>query len=397
MKAVIRPSAPAGSVEAPPSKSMAHRLLICAGLAAGESRVWPVAPSEDLLATADCLNALGADCRMEGGGAVLRGADPFALSEGAVLPCRESGSTLRFLLPVCLLSGRHVRLTGSGYLLRRPLSVYEDICASRSLSLDRSPAGLTVQGPLPPGVFRIPGDVSSQFTSGLLFSLPLLDADSRLCLLPPVESRPYIDMTLSALSAFGVEVEREDENTFRIPGGQRFRRREARVEGDWSNAAFFLALGVPVTGLDAASLQGDRVCAGAFAALDAGRAEFDISACPDLGPVLMAYAAQRRGCVLTGTKRLRLKESDRGAAMAAELGKFGVPVAVEQDRITVGCGARPPAEALDGHNDHRVVMALSVLCVGTGGVIAGAEAVSKSFPDFFDRLRALGVDVALSP
>ena len=394
MTVTIYPSQPFGSVAAPPSKSMAHRLLLCAGLAEGESVVRGVAPSEDVLATIDCLRVLGASVALDGGTATVRGCDPFRAG-GGVLPCRESGSTLRFFAPICALSGRKTALEGTETLLKRPLSEYETLFRERGLLFERGARRLTLQGPLPPGRYELAGNVSSQFVSGLLFALPLLPGDSMICLRPPVESRAYIDMTLAALRAFGVRSEWRDTLTLEIPGGQRYKACSADVEGDWSNAAFFLALGVTVTGLDGASLQSDRACVDAFAALDAGCAALDLSGCPDLGPVLMAYAAARSGGVFTGTRRLALKESDRGAAMAAELRKFGVTVSAEDNRMTVSGGARAPAEALCGHNDHRVVMALAVLCTRTGGTITGAEAVKKSFPDFFERLAALGVRIEM--
>ena len=391
MNVAIYPSRPAGTAAAPPSKSMAHRKLICAGLAAGESVIRGVAPSQDVLATLDCLRALGAECRYQGDTVTVRGTDPFSAPDHAVLPCRECGSTLRFFVPLALLGGGDAVLTGSETLLRRPLGVYADLCRERGLRFEQSAAALSVRGPLPAGTFVLPGDVSSQFVSGLLFALPLLPGDSAIRLLPPVESRPYIDMTLSALRAFGVRAGWLDETTLSVPGGQRYQPRELAVEGDWSNAAFFLALGVPVTGLDADSLQGDRICVEYFKALDAGCAELDISDCPDLGPVLFAYAAARHGGRFTGIRRLRIKESDRAAAMAEELEKFGVLVALGENVAAVGTGLRAPERLLDGHNDHRIVMALSVLCARTGGTICGAEAVDKSFPDFFDRLNAIGV------
>lgn len=394
MTVTIRPSVPSGSAAAPPSKSMAHRLLICAGVSrGGESAVRGVALSQDVLATLDCLAALGAQYEYETGVAKVRGADVFSPPEHAALPCRECGSTLRFFIPLALLSERELTMTGSETLLDRPLSVYKDICVAQSLRLKKRGGKLRLQGPLSPGEYRIPGNISSQFVSGLLFALPLLDSESVLRLLPPVESRPYIDMTLAALREFGVTAEWTDELTLQIPGGQAYQPREVSVEGDWSNASFFLALGVPVTGLREDSLQGDRVCVKYFKALDAGNAELDISDCPDLGPVLFAYAAMRHGGRFTGTRRLQIKESDRGAAMQEELRKFGVAVEIEENRVTVGCSLSAPTEILDGHNDHRVVMALSVLCAQTGGTIAGAEAVNKSFPDFFDRLKELGIKV----
>ena len=391
MTVTIFPSASAGSVAAPPSKSMAHRLLLGAGLAIGEKTVHGVAPSEDVLATVDCLRALGVRCTLRDGDAVVTGCTPHCGAEGAILPCRESGSTLRFFLPLCL-RGAPVTFTGSPRLLARPLDVYADVCKKQGILFEKGETSLRVQGTLAPGEFRIPGDVSSQFVSGLLFALPLLGGDSVVRLRSPVESRSYIDMTMDALRAFGVETRWADRETLAVPGRQCYQYRAGvTVEGDWSNAAPFLALGVPVTGLDPDSRQGDRVSAAYFAALRQGRATLDISDCPDLSPVLMAYAALRSGVTLTGTRRLRMKESDRGAAMAEELEKCGVAVSVGYNEITVSGGARTPTAALCGHNDHRVVMALAVLWARTGGTITGAEAVGKSFPDFFERLRALGI------
>ena len=391
--AVIYPSSPIGSVTAPPSKSMAHRMLICAGLAKGESRIANVAPSEDVLATLDCLNALGAVSSMDERDVAVCGTDIFSVSGGAVLRCRECGSTLRFLIPPCLLSGQSVVLQGSEALLRRPLSVYETFCREQGLLFSRSSDALRLRGPLQSGSYAMDGGVSSQFVSGFLFALPLLPGDSVLRLLPPVESRPYIDMTLSAMRRFGVAAAWRDEQTLFIPGGQRYLPQNVTVEGDWSNAAFFLAMGVPVEGLDPDSLQGDRRCVSLMERLRNGCAEVDLSDCPDLGPVLFAFAAARRGGRFTGTRRRRDTESDRIAAMAAELNKFGITLSAEENAVTVGAGPRRPAEALDGHGDHRIVMALAALCVTTGGTIRGAEAVKKSFPDFFDRLRALQIEV----
>ncbi len=392
MTVTIRPSAPAGSVAAPPSKSMAHRLLLCAGLAAGSSVIRGVAPSEDVLATTDCLRALGVDCALDGDTAVVDGAGLLARTEP--LACRESGSTLRFFAPLCLLDGRERTLTGSARLLERPLGVYEDICRARGLRFEKGETSLRLCGRLTPGVYELPGDVSSQFVSGLLFALPRLADGSVIRLRPPVESRAYIDMTMEALRAFGAEAAWRDETTIAVPGNQTLSPRELTVEGDWSNAAFFLALGADVTGLRGDSLQGDRVCVEHFAALRAGAAEIDLSGCPDLGPVLFAFAAAHHGGTFTGTRRLRIKESDRVEAMREELAKFGVALTAEDDRVTVGCGARAPWEGLRGHNDHRVVMALAVLCAKAGGgTIEGAEAVRKSFPDFFAKLRQLSVEV----
>ena len=436
MRVTISPSAARGSMDAPPSKSMAHRLLICAGLAEGTSVITNVDLSRDIKATMACLQALGADMVFEKGTVTVRGigrdvltgsgrpaAEPASgspdgiLSESAsgkpadsgaapvLLPCGESGSTLRFLLPLCLLRGRESRLTGSRTLLTRPLTVYEKICRDQKLVFEKGPEEVLVGGQLRAGEYVLPGNVSSQFVSGLLFALPFLEEDSVIRLVPPVESRPYIDMTLQALRQFGIWVDREQaEGDFRLRirgGGKYLARTGLEVEGDYSNAAFFLALDrlggrVTVGGLAEDSLQGDRVCSTYLDMLDRGFAEIDLSDCPDLGPVLMAFAAAREGGRFRGTRRLKIKESDRGEAMRQELAKMGARVEPGDNEILVCPGLHPPREILRGHNDHRIVMALSVLLTLTGGSIDGAEAVSKSLPDFFDRLIRLGIGVTFT-
>ena len=369
MNALIRPGTARGTVPAPPSKSMAHRLLICAALADRESIIRGVDPSEDILATADCLAALGASLSWERNTVRVRGFDPRN-SGSVVLRCRESGSTLRFMIPLCLLSGSSMRLEGSETLLSRPLSVYEDLCRDRGFLLSHEGGGL-------------------------------LSGNSTVRLIPPVESRSYLALTLQALQDAGVNVTWTDEYTLSVPGNSVYSALDTVVEGDYSNAAFFEAFNcicnaVTVTGLRNDSLQGDRVYRDYFARLKTGPAELDLTDCPDLAPVLFSAAALCHGAVFTGTRRLRFKESDRGAVMAEELAKFGIILETEENRITVPAGMiRVPEEPLDSHNDHRIAMALSLLCTRTGGVIRGAEAVRKSFPDYWDRLRSLGISVTL--
>lgn len=400
MKVTINKSIPRGQVAAPPSKSMAHRLLICAALAEGHSTVRGISPSQDVLATLDCLGALGVTCTYEGDTVFVEGIGRLRRGQAGdprTLPCRESGSTLRFFLPLCM-QGERVVLTGSETLLGRPLTVYEELCAARGIFFSNDGARVTVEGKLTAGDFCIPGDISSQFVSGLLFALPLLPGDSTIRLLPPVESRSYIDLTLDALGQFGVSAVWQDENTLWIKGDQHYVPRDVTVEGDYSGAAFFAAMDalggdVRVTGLREESLQGDRVYRRHLDALCAGRATVDLSDCPDLGPVLFAVAAAKHGGLFTGTRRLRIKESDRGAAMAQELGKFGVSVNVGEDTVVVDpVDFHRPDTVTDGHNDHRIVMSLAVLLTLTGGQIEGAEAVRKSMPDFFEKLQELGVD-----
>lgn len=398
MNVIIKPSTAHGHITAPPSKSVAHRELICGALSAG-SVIKNLAWSEDIKATLRCLASLGTHIEQDGDTVRLGGLTPATIAPTAPLDCAESGSTLRFMIPLCLLSDSPVTLTGTARLMQRPLGVYADLCAAKGLHFEQCGTNLTVCGPLQGGRYAIPGDVSSQFISGLLFALPLAKEDSVLEITGKAESLSYIDLTLKALTAFGVTL-RQTGNTILIPGGQVYRPRTTAVEGDWSNAAFFEAFNlvggdVIVEGVDAYSAQGDRVCRELFARLNAGdTTPIDLTDCPDLAPILFAVAAAKNGGVFDGTARLKIKESDRAAAMQAELGKCGIPVTVEENRVIVhNAPLHAPDSVIDGHNDHRIVMAMSVLCSIVGGEIAGAEAVSKSYPNFFDDIMKLGIQV----
>ncbi len=398
MNVTIHPSAARGHIEAPPSKSMAHRALICGALSA-DSTVHNIALSEDIRATLRCLGSLGTHIEQDGDTIRIGGLTPSSIPENALLDCHESGSTLRFLIPLCLLSDKPVTLTGAERLMQRPLDVYEKLCINEGARFERQGNTLTVCGPLSGGRYAVRGDVSSQFISGLLFALPLAKEDSVLTITGKAESLSYIDLTLKALTDFGIVLHRT-ENGILIPGGQSYRSRTATVEGDWSNAAFLEAFNVfggkvTVGDLDDDSAQGDRVYRALFARLAAGdTAPIPLGDCPDLAPVLFAVAAAKNGGVFEETSRLRLKESDRAAAMQAELKKCGTPVTVEENRVIVHkAPLHAPTSPIDGHNDHRIVMAMSVLCSLVGGVIEGAEAVTKSYPTFFDDITKLGIQV----
>ena len=399
MKVRIGRGTAKGTVSAPPSKSMAHRLLICAGLSDGECIVHGISDSGDMLATMDCLRALGVQCEREKDTVKVSGIDIRKAVASEKLNCRESGSTLRFFVPIALLTGKETVLAGSRRLMERPLSVYEELFLQRGIAFQKTEREIRTRGSLRYGSFEMDGNVSSQFVTGLLLALPLLEGDSRIVLRPPVESRSYINMTLSALKLFGVEAGWQEENVLYIKGNQCYHAEEVFVEGDYSNAAFFEALNllggqVKIENLRKDSLQGDRVYEELFEALKRPGAELDLSDCPDLGPVLFAAAAAKHGGKFNGTSRLKIKESNRGEAMAEELRKFGVTVEVLENEVIVGRqGLREPKENLDGHNDHRIVMSEAVLLTQTGGIIDGAEAVSKSFPDFFEKLASLGIEV----
>ena len=397
MRVTIYPSTAKGCAVAPPSKSMAHRLLI-AGAFSERSCIENVAYSQDILATLDCLEALGAAVKREENRIHIGGLDPYAIPSGTVLPCRESGSTLRFLIPLCLLSGRPVTFTGAKRLFERPLTVYEDLCKQQGFLFEKSEDSLTVCGTLTAGDYAMPGDVSSQFITGMLFALSLLKGESRLQITGAFESASYIELTVQALSAFSVTVFKEN-NTYSVTGNQRYLAREIAVEGDYSNAAYLEGLNllggdVKVNGLSPETAQGDKVYRDFFENLKQGHRHFDLSDCPDLGPVVFALAAAYGGAVFTGIARLRMKESDRVNAMVTELSKFGVTAVVDENRVEILSGdLAAPQEMLCGHNDHRVVMALSLLCSITGGTIDGAEAVTKSYPNYFQVIQALGIEM----
>ena len=396
---------------------MAHRAVLCAALAEGTSRLSNLAHSQDIDATLAAAAAFGAAVEPGDRQARITGVG-FPRPAAGPVDCCESGSTLRFLIPMAALTGAPVTFTGRGRLMQRPQSVYQELFARQGLRFEPAGDALTVAGPLQAGRFELAGDVSSQFVSGLLFALPLLAGDSTLCLRPPVESRSYIQMTRAAQAAFGVESRWLDQNTLLVPGNQRYTARDAAIEGDWSQAAFPAVLGalagdVTVSGLDPDTLQGDAVIreilrdcgAEIHPAADGVRfvksplhgVEIDLADCPDLGPILMVLGLFCSGkTVIRNAGRLRLKESDRIAAMEQELRKFGGKIESEGGTITIWESAlHAPQEPLDGHNDHRVVMSLTVLAAAAGlpAVIEGADAVRKSWPDFFAAVRQLGVEV----
>ncbi|MBQ8202796.1 MAG: 3-phosphoshikimate 1-carboxyvinyltransferase [Clostridia bacterium] len=395
MTVTVNKSLAFGTVSAPPSKSDAHRCLIAAAMSQG-SRIKNVAESEDIKATLNCLKNLGAKVEIKGDTVYLGGLNPFDIPENTLIDCGESGSTLRFLLPLCWLSDKSVTLTGRGRLMERPLDVYEEICENRGVSFTRADNKITVCGRLTGGEFRVRGDISSQFITGLLFTLPLLAEDSKIVIVGNLESEPYINMTLSTLAFFGIKIEKTDYGYY-IKGNQRYVARDLTVEGDYSNAAFldaFNLLGgkVDVTGLKDDSLQGDKIYRLMFEQLKSGIKSFDLANCPDLAPVMFALSAALGGAKFTGTKRLKIKESDRAEAMKQELHKFGINVEVSENSVEVKAGElKAPEEILCGHNDHRIVMSLVLLLTLTGGSIEGAEAVSKSFPDFFEKIKTLNI------
>ena len=397
MNITIKKGTASGVVSIPSSKSVAHRLLINAALTDGETIINGLSLNEDIGATIDCLKTLGAKIDYSHGRCTVHGTNGRRESLRR-LHCRESGSTLRFMIPLCLDSVK-TELYGSPRLIERPHSVYGEICEKNGFLWQSDGEKITVCGGLKSGEYEVPGNISSQFITGLMLALPTLEGDSVIRLTTEPESLSYIDMTVASLAAFGIVIEKRSEREWFIKGSQSRRGPGIiNVEADESGAAFFGALNyiggdVKLDNLNNNSCQGDRVWRLFFPMLESGRPEISIKDCPDLGPILMSLAACLNGVTLRDTARLKIKESDRGGAMAEELEKLGVKVTVEENTITVDpSGIHAPNEALDGHNDHRIVMSLAIMLTQFGGKINGAQAVSKSMPQFFTMLNSLGIE-----
>lgn len=417
MKAVIKPSKSCGSVKIPPSKSMAHRAIICAALAEGKSVISNIDYSVDISTTIDCMRKLGAEIECEESSVTVYGIKDFAHIKDTHIECNESGSTLRFLIPVFSLTGEKITFTGKNRLLKRPQKIYEEIFGEAGLHFDQNESRIEIHGVLPAKEYTLSGGVSSQFISGLLFTLPLLKEDSKIHILPPFESRSYIDLTIQMQSKFGIEIVWEDDLTLYIKGGQKYKAHDEVVEGDFSQFAFFGVLSainnpVKIYGMDPDSLQGDKQileiladfgCAITYAdgvynisAKQLKGGKIDLKNCPDLGPVLCTLAMFSEGeTYIYNANRLRIKESDRILAMQSECAKLGCTIKDTENEMFIEGGFSKPAETLSGWKDHRIVMACAVALSSIGGEIDGCEAVTKSYPSFFEDLKKAGIEVEL--
>lgn len=392
MNLTVYPQTLQGSVTVPASKSQAHRILICAAFADGPTEVECRTTGEDIEATVGCLQALGAELkRTENGFSVVPGA--YSGSEIPVLDCGESGATLRFLLPVAGALGTGAVFRMKGRLPSRPLSPLWEEMERMGCSLRRiSQTELLLEGKLHPGMYTMRGDVSSQFISGLLLALPLMDGDSRIRITGPMESGGYIAMTQAVMAQFGVNTEAYVVSAhagYHSPG-------TVRVEGDWSSGAFFLAadyLGseVDLYGLDMKSLQGDRRVMELLPELREGFCTICAAEIPDLIPVLAVVAVACHGAEFTHVRRLRLKESDRVASIAAMLEALGGRVTVKEDSLLVE-KAELQGGTVDARSDHRIAMSAGIAAICCSGpvTILGAECVGKSYPDFWEEYRRLG-------
>ena len=402
MNVTITPAVLKGTVTPPPSKSQAHRLIIAAALSDGFCKLSNVDLSEDIQATLRCMRTLDADASADG--TIIRGADLVDGHEEPapeVMDCGESGSTLRFLIPVALALKGGGKFTGHGRLMERPQDPYFALFREKGIFYEQKDGVLTVRGKLAPGVYTLPGNVSSQFITGLLYALPLLEGDSEIVLTTGLESRGYVDMTLDALERFGVKAEYDGKRTFRVPGNQYYQHQNLAIEADWSNAAFwygakFLGCPVEIGGLDQASVQGDRAIAGFYDQLQGtGSLDLDVSQCPDLVPPLAAMAALRAGETtrIVNAGRLRIKESDRLATVTEVLNALGAKVEEYEDHLVIhGRERLAGGVTVSGHNDHRIAMMAAIAAIRCEApvTITGAECVKKSYPRFWEDYRRLG-------
>lgn len=404
-----------GAVTPPPSKSQAHRLLICAALGTEPCSIVCSNVNDDIMATMRCLNALGAKITFSSG---VFDVQPVCVAKGGTLDCGESGSTLRFLMSVAAVLGADATFTGSGKLPQRPMEALTDVLAAHGMSFERHSADelpVTCSGTLQGGKFILPGNISSQYLTGLLFALPLAAEESVIEITGGLTSASYIDMTIDALRVAGISVERRG-NMFTIRGNQHYRMpQRVVVEGDWSSAAFWVVAGVigkqplTISGMNNESLQGDSAIIdhlrsmGAFISIEDDKvmampshlfgAELDCMDTPDLVPVLSVAAAVAQGTTtFTNVGRLRFKESDRLAAMKSVLAAFGISSDIGEDTFTVYGGKPGAITPVDSFGDHRIAMSAAVMSTVAHGVttINGAACVAKSYPAFFEDFAALG-------
>ena len=402
-----------GTVSMPPSKSAAHRAIICAALCDGKSIISPVDMSDDIRATIGCMRSLGAEIELEGDILTVNGKNIFC-NKNVRLDCNESGSTLRFLVPVCSAGGVSAEFIGHGKLPERPIGIYLECLPKNGVNCEtKGGLPLKISGKLESGIYSIPGNVSSQFITGLLLALPLLESDSEIILTTELQSSGYVDMTIDIMDKFGVEVKRT-ETGWKVKGSQKYKAREFTVEGDWSQAVFFMTMAaiggkISIDNLDMRSYQGDKECVeiykrfGADIIESSGKVtienntlhgiEIDVSNIPDMVPAISVVGAFAEGTtVIKGAERLRIKESDRLSAMVEGLSRMGANIEERKDGLIIhGVNCLKGAE-VDGYNDHRIVMALSAAAVGTEGevIISDMESINKSYPKFFEDYRKVG-------
>ena len=418
MKIKIYPSKCSGEIKIPSSKSMGHRAIICASLANGKSIISNLDYSDDILATIDGMRKLGANIQCEKDRLIIEGIENFDSLKENIIDCNESGSTLRFFIPIFSLTEEKISFIGKNRLLKRPQKIYEKIFKEQNLYYFQDEDKIEIEGKIKAKEYLIDGNISSQFISGLLFTLPLLEENSIININPPFESASYIDLTMEVVKEFGITINKVTPLRFEIQGGQKYIAKDYKVEGDFSQLAFFAVLGalnnnLKCVGVNLNSKQGDKAIIDILKKsgvkieeieegylIHKGKikdCEIDLGDCPDLGPILNVLAMYGEGeFKIFNAGRLRLKESDRISAMEEELKKLGVEIETTEDEIKI-LGKKNYLGNIEvfGHKDHRIVMSLAI--AGTmlekPIIIDGAEAVEKSYPKFFQDLESLNVKV----
>jgi len=405
MNVKLTPSKLIGRVTAPSSKSFSHRTLIAAALAGGVSEIANISPSADIDATASALTALGAKIFRDGNSYTVIGIKTPARE--AVIDCHESGSTMRFIIPIAAALGCSCEFRGSGRLPQRPITPYIRELGRNGAVINRTEGVMpfTMNGKLRGGDYLLEGDISSQFISGLLFALPLCAESSVIRLSSRLESKPYADMTVQTLANFGISINESEENglpVYRIKGGQKYRHAEFTVEGDYSQAAFYFAanaLGSEITvdNLNKQSVQGDKAILDIIKNISGVNRlkafTADVSDIPDLVPVLTVLGCFTDGVSrIVGAKRLRIKESDRLAAVADALNALGGNISVKEDSLEIQPIEHFHGGTVNGANDHRIVMAAAIASTMAEDTvtITDGEAVEKSYPDFWTDFNSLG-------
>ena len=391
----ITPSKLSGTVHVPASKSISHRALICAALANGTSVIDNLLECDDTDATIGILSAMGAKIHKDGTKTIVNGIT--AANKEIKADCFESGSTLRFLIPVAAALGCSSEFTGRAKLPQRPITPYFTELAKNGIVFETKEMPYRFSGQLKAGIYTIAGDISSQFISGLLFALPLLEGDSEIVITSPLQSKAYADMTIATLKEFGVTV-RETEYGYVVPGNQEYKSIETSIEADMSQAAFYVvanAIGSDVTieGLNKNSLQGDRAILDIVSSANGNAFDVDASQIPDLVPILTVLAAFSKGTShITNCGRLRLKESDRLAVITSELNKLGADIIEGTDCLTINGVGSLHGGTCESHVDHRIPMSLAIASTRATEpvIINGVECVSKSYPRFFEDFEALG-------
>lgn len=414
----IIPSPLKGDIKIPPSKSLAHRAVICAGLSEGISNIDNIIFSEDIKATTMGMESFGIEVNRKDESININGKSKLSLVN-SIINCNESGSTLRFLIPLALLTGEEINFEGRGKLVSRPLDVYYEMFKNQNIHYENNNGQLPlkVKGALKPGTFYVKGNISSQFITGLMFALPLLEGDSKIIVTTELESKGYVDLTIDCMESFGVKIENKNYKEFYIKGNQKYINRDYRVEGDFSQAAFWIIAGIlganiKCKDLNLNSLQGDRIILdivkemGANIKISEDTIEvcesqtkgivIDASECPDLVPILSVLGALSEGTTkIINAERVRIKECDRLKAMQTELSKVGADIEETKDGLIIRGKSSLKGGTVDSWNDHRIAMAMAVASIKCQEpiIITNSNAVTKSYPEFWKDFKMLGGNI----